>query len=138
MSKRRQEGSDPPGDLNIKSEEPTAVPAIGSVLRRARQHRGLSIREVERRTGKPNAYLSQVERGLIRQPDLLLLIELADLYGLNFETLAHWVHPSAIGGSEPPSDESLRSLIRLIVQLDANQRVRLLATVEDLLRQSRT
>ena len=53
------------------------TPKVGIVLRRARQYWQLSLREVERRTGRSNAYLSQVERGLIRQPDPAVLLELA-------------------------------------------------------------
>ena len=65
-------------------------PEIGSVLRRARMHHQLSLRDVERRIGRSNAYLSQVERGKIKQPDPIVLLDLAELYGLNFETLAIW------------------------------------------------
>lgn len=119
-------------------DEPT--PAVGLVLRRAREHRGLSLREVERRTGRPNAYLSQVERGLIRRPDPLLLLELADLYGLDFPTLAEWVglafseRPSGVD----PGNESLRSILRLALQLSPGQRAQVLAHAEELIRQSQT
>ena len=116
------------------------APSVGRVLRRAREHRGFSLREVERRTGRPNAYLSQVERGRIRQPDPLLLVELAELYGLNFATLAGWV---GLERTEKPDardygQESLRALIRLSLQLSPSQRTEVLAFVEELLRRSRT
>src|SRR5438552_1477053 len=51
------------------------TPKVGIVLRRAREYWKLSLREVERRTGRSNAYLSQVERALIRQPDPTVLLE---------------------------------------------------------------
>ena len=37
-----------------------------------------------------NAYVSQIERGLIKQPDPIVLLELSELHGLNFRTLAAW------------------------------------------------
>src|SRR5438046_3020902 len=73
-----------------RSTERDNVPPVGRVLRRAREHQQLSLREVERRLGRSSAYLSQVERGLIRQPDPVVLLELADLYKLDFMTLATW------------------------------------------------
>src|SRR5436190_1775110 len=63
---------------------------VGRVLRRAREYLRLSLREVERRIGRSNAYLSQIERGVIKQPDPVVLLELADLYRLDFMTLAQW------------------------------------------------
>ena len=77
-----------PAEPNLTDRQ--SRPQVGSVLRRARMHHRLSLREVERRIGRSNAYLSQVERGLIKQPNLIVLLELAELYGLNFETLASW------------------------------------------------
>jgi transcriptional regulator with XRE-family HTH domain len=47
---------------------------------------GLAIREVGRRLGRSRAYLSQIERGIIRQPDPVVLLELAELYRLDFVT----------------------------------------------------
>ena len=64
---------------------------MGETLRRARQHKGLSLREVGRRIDRPNAYLSQIERGVIRQPDPAVIWQLAELYGLNFGLLAEWL-----------------------------------------------
>jgi len=66
------------------------VPPVGRVLRRAREHHGLALREVGRRIGRSSAYLSQIEHGLIRQPDPVVLLELAELYKLDFMTLAKW------------------------------------------------
>ena len=83
---------DEPGATGQRSGGRDKHPPVGHVLRRARKHRQLSLREVERRIGRSNAYLSQVERGLIKQPDLVVLLELAELYGLNFTTLATWAH----------------------------------------------
>ncbi len=117
------------------------TPAVGRVLRHARQHRGLSLREVERITGRSNAYLSQVERGLIKKPDPLVLLELADLYRLDFDSLAEWagltpnVGGAGVAGAvDAYSDQTFKRLLRLVKQLNPRQRAQVLAVVEDVLR----
>ena len=139
------------GDASIKSvgSRPSAEPdvdarqdrpLVGSVLRRARLHHQLSLREVERRIGRSNAYLSQVERGLIKQPDPIVLLELSELYGLNFRTLATW----ALWISDEPdtsdahTPDSTTTLVRQIMQLDASQRATVLRYVDSILRKHRT
>lgn len=115
-------------------------PLVGNVLRRARMHRQLSLREVERRIGRSNAYLSQVERGLIKQPDPIVLLELSELYGLNFRTIATW----ALWVSDDPgcadshARDSTTVLVRQIMELDASERATVLRYVESILRERRT
>ena len=116
-------------------------PAVGGVLRRARTHWKLSLREVERRIGRSNAYLSQVERGLIRQPDPIVLLELADLYRLNFTTLAAWAGWVSSAGHPkqgPSRGDSTSFLVRRILELDDRQRAMALKYIESLLRECRT
>jgi transcriptional regulator with XRE-family HTH domain len=126
-------------DAQVVEDPQGPAPLVGRVLRRAREHWRLSLREVERRTGRSNAYLSQVERGLIRRPDPLVLLELANLYGLNFRTLAEWAGWSDRTLSEKDyGDESLRDVLRLVLQLEGSQRAELLAYLEELLRETRT
>ncbi len=55
---------------------------LGSRLAEARRQRGWSLREAERRSGVPNAHISQIETGAIRRPEAATLIRLADAYGL--------------------------------------------------------
>lgn len=115
------------------------VPAIGRVLRHAREHRGLSLREVERITGRSNAYLSQVERGVIKSPDPLVLLELADLYRLDFDSLAEWagLEPGVRAVSDRNDAfayQTFKRLLRLVKQLNARQQAQVLAVVEDVLR----
>jgi transcriptional regulator with XRE-family HTH domain len=63
---------------------------LGSVLKRAREEAGLSLREVEKRTGIRNAHLSQVETGAIAKPEMAMLWDLAALYRLDYsDLLAH-------------------------------------------------
>jgi transcriptional regulator with XRE-family HTH domain len=129
----------PQPDAQAVEDPHGAAPPVGRVLRRAREHWRLSLREVERRTGRSNAYISQVERGLIRRPDPLVLLELANLYGLNFRTLAEWAGWSDRTLSDRDyGDEALRDVLRLVLQLEGSQRAQLLAYLEELLRETRT
>jgi transcriptional regulator with XRE-family HTH domain len=122
----------------LQADTRNTVPAIGAVLRRAREHKELSLREVERRTGRSSAYLSQVERGLIRQPDPVALLELAELYRLDFLTLARW---AGWASDAETSNESLKSatyLVRQVLELDDEQRAHVMTYIRDLLRKART
>ena len=62
-------------------------PSLARVLAEARRDLGLSLREVERRTGIRNAHLSQIETGTIARPEMALLWELSVAYGLDFARL---------------------------------------------------
>jgi HTH-type transcriptional regulator, competence development regulator len=62
-------------------------PSLARVLAEARRELGLSLREVERRTGIRNAHLSQIETGTIARPEMALLWELSIAYGLDFARL---------------------------------------------------
>jgi transcriptional regulator with XRE-family HTH domain len=116
----------------------TETPRVGLVLKRARVHRGLSLREVERRIGRSNAYLSQVERGLIRQPDPAVLLELAHLYKLDFMSLAAWAGWAA-SETQPlrESNAATTLLIRRVLELDDLGRAQVMALVEELLHAKR-
>ncbi|MFD9741063.1 helix-turn-helix domain-containing protein [Umezawaea sp. NPDC059074] len=103
---------------------------VADTLRRARQYRGWSLREVERRTGRANAYLSQVERGVIRRPDPAVLLQLADLYSLNFDLLMQWSEPEAENLDDPMDEATTRALIRQIVNLTPQQRRRALELLQ--------
>jgi len=127
----------PKGPADQQTEERDTIPAIGTVLRRAREHQKLSLREIERRLGRSSAYLSQIERGVIRQPDPVVLLELAEIYRLNFMTLARWA-----GWANEPEDATRSSnatsfLVRQILELDDKQRAEVLAYVQRLMREGR-
>ena len=115
-------------------------PQVGSVLRCARIHHRLSLREVERRIGRSNVYLSQVERGLIKQPDPIVLLDLAELYGLNFETLATWARwlPADPGSEGDHQRDSTAVLVRQVMELNANERATVLRYIKSILRERRT
>jgi transcriptional regulator with XRE-family HTH domain len=92
-------------------------PVLGDVLRHARLHHRMSLRQVERQIGVPNAYLSQIERSVIRQPNPSVLMGLAELYDLNYGLIAEWA-----GYLEESSSRGAGSLaglaLRLFVDLD--------------------
>lgn len=61
----------------------TAEPGtLGSRLAGTRRQLGWSLREAERRSGVPNAHISQIETGTIARPEAATLIRLADAYDL--------------------------------------------------------
>jgi len=73
---------------------------LGAVLRDARTQRGLSLRDVERRTGIRNAHLSQIETDTIAKPEMALLWELASVYELDFPRLLALAGHTAGAGAE--------------------------------------
>ena len=66
---------------------PRRKETLGAALRAARAESGLSLRDVERRTGIRNAHLSQIETDTIAKPEMAILWELASLYGIDFARL---------------------------------------------------
>ena len=60
---------------------------LGSLLKRARTERALSLRAVERRTGVRSGHLSQIETDTIAKPEMAILWDLAALYDLDFTRL---------------------------------------------------
>jgi len=94
-----------------------AEPALGDILRRARQHQRLTLRQVQQRIGLPNAHLSQIERGAIRRPDPAILMDLAELYALNYKLVAEWA--GYLDASATRTSGQLTGLaLRLFVELD--------------------
>jgi HTH-type transcriptional regulator, competence development regulator len=61
--------------------------SLGEQLKKARESRGLSLRDVQRATGIQNAHLSQVENSTIVKPEMAMLWELAALYELDYSEL---------------------------------------------------
>ncbi len=111
----------------------TATPQLGEVVRRARLHHGLSLRDVERRTGIPNAHLSQIERGRIRRPDPALVFELAQLYGLNYGLVAQWA--GYVDDRMPVTESLLEAVVRAFVGLDPESQSEALRHLQDLRQQ---
>jgi HTH-type transcriptional regulator, competence development regulator len=74
--------------------------SLGSYLRSLRSGLDMSLRAVEEATGKgvSNAYLSQLESGIISKPSPHILYSLSAIYGVPYEKLmerAGYIAPSA-------------------------------------------
>jgi transcriptional regulator with XRE-family HTH domain len=114
--------------VNGQLESVAAQPVLGEVLKRARTHLGFSLRQVEQRSGVANAHLSQIERGSIKRPDLALLLQLAELYRLDYQLVAEWA--GYLGRSA--SGSLAGTALRLFVDLDIGQQGEVLRHIEKL------
>ena len=87
------------------------------MLRAARTAHGLSLRDVERRTGIRNAHLSQIETDTIAKPEMAILWELASLYDVDFGRLlalaGHARGGAASGSGRRRMTVALRALSEL-------------------------
>jgi HTH-type transcriptional regulator, competence development regulator len=89
----------------------TAGETLGTVLRAARAARGLSLRDVERRTGIRNAHLSQIETDTIAKPEMALLWDLASLYDVDYARLLRLA--GHLGTDETSSSQRRRTTVAL-------------------------
>jgi transcriptional regulator with XRE-family HTH domain len=87
--------------------------SLGETLKAARAAAGLSLRDVERRTGVRSAHLSQIETGTIGRPEMAILWELAATYGVDFGRLL------TLAGYAGAEDMSARQRQRITVALRA-------------------
>jgi transcriptional regulator with XRE-family HTH domain len=62
---------------------------LGTYLNRVRRATGMTLRDVEAATSKnvTNGYLSQIEKGDIKQPSPRILHSLAAVYGIDYAAL---------------------------------------------------
>ena len=58
--------------------------SFGKYLKSTREHKGYSLRDVEREIKVSNAYLSQLEKGKIKQPSPNVLYKLSQLYQISY------------------------------------------------------
>jgi transcriptional regulator with XRE-family HTH domain len=86
---------------------------LGGTLKAARAAAGLSLRDVERRTGVRSGHLSQIETNTIARPEMAILWELAATYGVDFGGLL------ALAGYGTHEDGSNRQRRRMTVALRA-------------------
>ena len=74
-------------------------PKLGQYLRALRESKGLSLRQVESKSGISNAFVSQMESGKVKQPSPGILYKIAELYGVPYDSLmelAGYPSPSAL------------------------------------------
>jgi transcriptional regulator with XRE-family HTH domain len=105
---------------------------LGEILRRARMHRGYTLREVQERTGIMNAHLSQIEQGRIRRPNSALLWRLAELYSLDYGLIASW---SGYTPTQRSGEADLGAAIRMLQDLDDRELPEVMRFVDRLLRE---
>lgn len=60
---------------------------LSETLSKLRSSKGLSLRQVEKKTGVSNAYLSQLENGKIGEPSPHILHKLAETYEMSYKDL---------------------------------------------------
>lgn len=61
---------------------------LGELIQVARELKGWSIRELEKRTGISNALISQIETGHIKSPSWRNVVKIAKALNLKLERLA--------------------------------------------------
>lgn len=61
---------------------------VGELIAVAREMRGWSVRELERRTGISNALLSQIETGHVKSPSWRNVVKIAKALNLKLDRLA--------------------------------------------------
>lgn len=67
----------------------------GGYFKALRESKGMTLREVEKKSDVSNAYLSQLESGKIKQPSPLTLHKLSEIYGVDYNLLMEKVgYPS--------------------------------------------
>ena len=60
---------------------------LGTYLKQSRENASLTLREVEKRAGISNSYLSQIENSKNKNPSPKLLFSLAELYNVEYDFL---------------------------------------------------
>lgn len=61
---------------------------IGELLRVAREIRGMTLRDLEQKTGISNTLISQMETGHIKSPSWRNVVKIANVLNLKLERLA--------------------------------------------------
>ena len=84
--------------------------SLGRLLKDLREAKRLSLRDVERKKGISNAYLSQLENDLIEKPSPHILHKLAELYGVDYNYLmqkaGYFVSGPQLNGSQKQAARS--------------------------------
>jgi HTH-type transcriptional regulator, competence development regulator len=91
-------------DIYFSSVVSRKSKTLATLLRSCRITIGLTLREVERRTGISNAYLSQLENGRTINPSPRLLGKLAEAYGYPYFELME------VAGYKPPENDGKLTL----------------------------
>jgi HTH-type transcriptional regulator, competence development regulator len=105
-----------------KQKTPTE---FGTYLKGLREAAGLTLREVEERTGGvvKNGYLSQIEKGLINRPSPGILFELAQVFGVSYRLLLIYAGHRVPEEQVAPDQRAVADLpLSSFAELDAEDR----------------
>lgn len=75
----------------------SANSTLGPTLRRLREGQGLSLRELEQRTGLSNGYLSLLENDKVKQPKPQVLFALSNGLGIAYSELMRLAGYTPVG-----------------------------------------
>lgn len=102
---------------------------LGHYLRSLRSAAGLTLRQVEQKTGSAvkNSYLSQIENGDINRPSPDILYELAEVYGVSYRLLLERAGHRVPTEEVPARERSMAGLpLHAIAELDERDREELI------------
>jgi transcriptional regulator with XRE-family HTH domain len=105
---------------------------LGTTLKRAREHHGLSLRDVERRTQIKSGHLSQIETGVIGKPDMAILFDLAVLFELDFARLLRLAGLSSAGGSTDRARQRTTVALRALDGLSPREHAEAMAYIAEI------
>lgn len=84
---------------------------LAAIFRESRDRLGLTLREVENKTGISNAYLSQLESGKIKEPSPKTLHKLCELYDCSYSLALE------MAGYPVPAEQKLPVAARLAARI---------------------
>jgi transcriptional regulator with XRE-family HTH domain len=64
---------------------------LGELLNLSRELKGLSLRELEKKSGVSNALISQIETGKVPNPGFRTICKIADVLGVSLKRLGETV-----------------------------------------------
>ena len=100
---------------------------LADFLKTTRSQKGLSLRDVEEKTGISNAYLSQLERGIATGPSPSFLKKLSDCYGCPYDSLMRLAGYIKGTTSTKPKDTKEEAQIALMATgLTAGQAIKVM------------
>ena len=105
---------------------------LGATLKKARADHALSLRDVEGRTGIKSGHLSQIETGVIAQPEMAILWDLAQLYGLDFAALVKAAGLSGAGETSGRKRQRMTVALRALDELTPGEQAEALAYMAEI------
>lgn len=99
----------------------------GGYFKALREAKGMTLREVEKKTDVSNAYLSQLESGKIKQPSPITLHKLSEIYGVSYEVLMEKVgYPIPNANKKKTAEEPKNAIAYRIGNITHDEELELL------------